>query len=64
MLPLPEFLHNAAVDVETLAEALLQFILEAEATENLLMEPDLLLTVEDCKRFYFMLTGTWWTGSR
>jgi len=61
--PLPEFLENAAVDVDTLAEALRQYITEAEEVHEP-VEPDQVLVVEDCKRFYLMLTGTWWNGSR
>jgi len=59
--PLAEFLKDANVDLVVFTEALLQYILEAEATDNLIMEPDLLLIVEDCKRFYFILTGIWWS---
>jgi len=58
--PLKQFLENSAVDLELLTETLLQYIREAEET-NSLLEPENLMIVEDCKRFFFILTGVWWT---
>ena len=58
--PLPDFLERSDVNLIVLTEALLQYIREADALPNL-VESDQVLIVEDCKRFFFILTGVWWT---